>query len=459
MDWSTPNDTEPSGAAPGPAPAVGRTEQWMGAKDDDMPDRGGDRVALSEAQGRAAIAPGDVIGGTSLAGAMARVFVEVEGRRKLLAIGTLGGIELRTPRAAAGEAALSATGALHATGALPDSPLRTAIHAGLVDGRLGHDAGLATWVRTASLHRLLYGLTEEHQSVERLVSHYGVDLRGLLDQLAVAAVRCQTAGHPAPITIAHCRVLCQAASELAARQDALGASWTARVQDAIGRGYDGTTAIELLDLDALQTIVGLDFEDFVFGDTFMFGHPTDPAQRAVLVLLRAAATIAWDMPHSATAGPGRDAITALFDQAARIVEDGRVNVGAGSDTTRAGFLDEIGATVHLLRAVRPRSLRVGRPRFTVERAVASDLVAFLVQETDQRLLGHAAALLSVACPGLAGWRRAALLKLHRDFREDATLDAATRRALRCCRPDGLPEPARTRYLDLLSKRLDTLLDT
>ena len=78
--------------------------------------------------------------------------------------------------------------------------------------------------------------------------------------------------------------------------------------------------------------------------------------------------------------------------------------------------------------------------------MASDLVRLLVQETGKKLLGHAAALLSVTCPGLSHWREAVL---HKIGREDATL--------RGRRPDDLPRPARTWYLDLLRGRLDNLL--
>jgi hypothetical protein len=314
------------------------------------------------------------------------------------------------------------------------------IRARLVAGQLGREAGLETWVRFAVLHRLLHGLDEEEPSVERLVDHYGVALGGLLDELVMGALRCQAEGRPAPITAAHCQTLSQAANALAALRETLAAVWDGRVRLDVERGSDPAQAVELLNLDALYGAVGgLEFDPLVIGPA------TDPVQGSVLVLLRAAAAVRRALPHSPDHVPGPAAQVDVFDQSARILVNCRANLEAGSGTARS-FLDEIRATEQLLRAVRLQSRGVGRPRLDVEREVGTALVKFLVEETKWPLLGHAAALLAVACPGLAHWREGALLAEQRIFLNDATLDVTTRRELGRCRPDALPEPSRTRYI-------------
>src|SRR5262245_8309624 len=87
------------------------------------------------------------------AGAMVRVSVQAGGRRRLLAVGTFGGIEAGIPETAAEDPTPIRVGAV----ASPDVPYRAMIRAGLVAGPLGREAGLATWVRLPILHRLLHG--------------------------------------------------------------------------------------------------------------------------------------------------------------------------------------------------------------------------------------------------------------------------------------------------------------
>jgi hypothetical protein len=361
------------------------------------------------------------------AGAMVRVSVQTGGRRVLLGVGTWGGIE----------PGILETGVRAV--ASPDSPYRAMIRAALAARLLDREAGLVTWIHYHHFHRLLHGLNEEKHSVERLTGHYGVDSGGLLDQLATGALRCQVSGHPAPITAAHCRSFCQTAKALAVLRESLVAVWESRVRTEIDLGSDRAQAVELLNLDALYCAVELEFERFVFG------APIDPLQANVLVLLRAAAAVRRAVPQTPADVQARAPLVELFEHDARTLADSRLSIDATVGTA-PGFLDEIRATEHLLRTVRPRSLREGRPRFTVEREVASNLVRFLVQETGQKLLGHAAALLSVTCPGLSDWPEAVLRRMGRD---DTTLCGL--------RPDELPRPARTWYLDLLSRRLDNLL--
>jgi hypothetical protein len=373
---------------------------------------------------------------------MVRLWGQRGSRRVQLGIGTLGSIEPRVPETAAGDSAPVPICA----DASPDAAYPATIRAGLVGGPLGREAGLATWVRLPVLYRLLRGLDEEQPSVERLISHYGVDISGLLEQLATGALRCQVEGHPAPITAAHCQTLCEAANALAGLCETLVAVWESRVRREIELGCDAAQAVELLDLHALYGAVGVEFEHFVFG------APTDPVQESILVLLRGAAAVRGALPHTPADVQGRAALVELLENAARILCDCRPSVEA-SGGTATGFLDEIRATEHLLSAVRPRARRVGRPRFVVEREVATALVKFLDRETKRQLLGHTAALLAVACPGLAGWREGALLAERRILLDDATLDAATRRELGRCRPDALPGPSRTRYIANLAARL------
>jgi hypothetical protein len=331
-----------------------------------MPERGDDPAAIGAPPATPATTlttvtiphpePGDL---------WARVFQEIDGKRVLLANGIGVTIIPGVPEAPAGDLVP------REVGALPDAPLRAAIDAALIAGPLGREAGLATWVRTPVLHRLRYGLDEEHASVERLVGHYGVDLRGLLDKLAAGALRCQIEGHSAPITPTHCQAFREAADALAARRKTLAAVCDGLVRREVDRGWNPTQAVELLDLDALQWTLGLAFEDVVFD------APTAPLQRAILVLLRAVAAVGRVTPWSPETVQEQQNVVACFDQAACLLEACRPSIG-GRSARAMGFLAEIRATERLLRAVRPRSRRVGRPRFIVEREVASDLVAFLL---------------------------------------------------------------------------------
>jgi hypothetical protein len=325
------------------------------------------------------------------------------------------------------------------------------IRACLVAGRLGREAGLASWVHWAVLHRLLDGFEEEQPTFDRLVgAPNNVDLGGLLDELSTGALRCQVEGHPAPITPKHCWTLSRAADALTALREKLVPGWESHVRLEVDRGWDQAQAVELTDLTALYGATGLEFEHFVFTT------PTDPVQASVLVLLRAAEIVREALPQTPDDVQGRAPLVELLEQSARILGDCRPSVEAGSSPP-TNVLDKIHETEHLLRAVRPRLRRVGRPRFVVERQVATGLVKFLVDETGHQLLGHAAALLAVACPGLAHWREGALLAERRTLLDDATLDAEKRRELGRCRPDTLPGPARTRYIANLGARLRAFL--
>jgi hypothetical protein len=326
-------------------------------------------------------------------------------------------------------------------------------------GRLGREVGIAPWARLPVLYRLLHGLDEEQPTVERLIDYYGVDLDGLLEQLATGAMRSQVEGRPAPITPRHCRTLCRGAAALAELQEILVAVWESRINLEIERGSDPAQAVELLDLDALHGALGVEF------DPLMFNLPTDPLQGSILVLLRAAVVVRGALPQTPDDVRGRAPLVGVLEKCARILGDCRPRV-EGSSGTGTGFLDQIRATEHWLRAVRPRLRREGRRRFTVERAMASDLVRFLVKETGQELLGHAAALMSVACPALSGWREKTLKRVIGELLDDVRLDDATREALRLCRPNTLPpagtwsvdlEPARTWYIDRLGTKLYHLL--
>ena len=232
-----------------------------------------------------------------------------------------------------------------------------------------------------------------------------------------------------------------------------------RINLEIERGSDPAQAVELLDLDALHGAMGVEF------DPLMFNLPTDPLQGSILVLLRAAVVVRGALLQTPDVERWRASLVELLEKGARILGDCRPSV-AGSSGTATGLLDQIRATEHWLRAVGPRRRREGRPRFTVERAVASDLVRFLVKETSQELLGHAAALVSVACPALSPWREKTLKGVIGELLEDVRLDDATREALRLCRPNTLPpagtwsvdlEPARTWYIDRLGTKLYHLL--
>src|SRR5262249_19806868 len=271
-----------------------------------------------------------------------------------------------------------------------------AIDAAFAAGPLRHEAGLATWAHTLVRLRLRHGLSEELASVGGLVWHYGVDLRGLLDRLAPGGLRCQVERQPRTLTPAQCATLREAGDVVATSEDALATAWTARVEHDVASGWEPTTAVELLDLDAMVFMVGLEFDSFVFATSLY------PAPATVLVLLRAAATIGCEAARSRT--DRRDARIALLEEAVRIIAECRPSVRPGCPARAADFLAEIRATVRMLRTIRPRTRRPGRPRLIVEQAVADDLVAFLVDETEQELLGHAAALLAVACPGLGHWR-------------------------------------------------------
>jgi hypothetical protein len=373
---------------------------------------------------------------------MVRVWVKTGGRRVLHWIGTLGSIEPGTSEPAAED---SLPNPLRAV-ALSDTPYRAMIRAGLVPGPLGREAGLATWVRLPVFYRLLEGLDEEQPTVERLISHYGVDLDRLLEQLATGALRCQVEGHPAPITPTHCQTLCRGAAALAELGESLVAVCESRINLEIERGSDPAQAVELLDLDALHGAMGVEF------DPLMFNLPTDPLQGHILVLLRAAVLVRGALLETPDLERWRASLVELLEKCARILGDCRPSV-AGSSGTATGLLDQIRATEHWLRAVRPRSRRVGRPSFVVEREVAMALVDFLRNENDRPLMGHAGALLAVACPALAGWREGALLAERRTLLGDATLDGAARRALSRCRPDALPGPSRSRYIANLAARL------
>jgi hypothetical protein len=208
--------------------------------------------------------------------------------------------------------------------------------------------------------------------------------------------------------------------------------------------------VELLDLHALYGAVGVEFEHFVVG------APTDPIEASTLVLLRAAAEVRGALPDTPADVQGRAPLVELLENGARILCDCRPSVEASGGTTTA-FRDEIRATECLLRAVHPRARGVGSPRFVVEREVAAALVKFLDRETGRQLVGHAAALVAVACPGLAGWRKGALLAERHILLDDVTLDTATRRELGRCRPDTLPGPSRTRYVENLAARMRSFL--
>jgi hypothetical protein len=355
-------------------------------------------------------------------------------RRVLLGIGSFGGFEhLKTGVRAV---------------ASPETPYQARVRAALVGAPLSGEAGLATWIHWAVLCRLLHGCYEEQPTVERLVGPpYHVDLGGLLDTLVRGAMRCQVEGHPAAITARHCRILSRAADALGALRERLVAGWESFVQREIELGGDTAQAIELLDLTALYSAVGLELESLVFGVC----STTDTVQKNMLVLLRAAAAVRGALPQTPEDVQGRAPLVALFVHCARIFGDCRPSVDA-NDGAPTGFLDELRATERSLRAVRPRRGKVGRPRFVVEREVAIDLVKFLVEETGWQLLGHAAALLAVACPGLTDWRENALRAEQRIFLHDATLDAETRQTLGRCRPDALPAPSRTRYIANLAAR-------
>ena len=386
---------------------------------------------------------------------MVRVWGNRGGRRVLLGIGTLGGIESGVPETAGdGPSPIRVP-----ADASPEASYQAIVRAGLMGGRLGREVGIAPWVRLPVLYRLLQGLDEEQPTVERLIDRYGVDLDGLLEQLATGALRCQVEGRPAPITSWHCQTLCRGAAALAALRESLVAVCESRINLEIERGSDPAQAVELLDLDALHGAMGVEF------DPLMFNLPTDRLQGSMLVLLRAAAVVRGALPQTPDDVRGRAPLVGVLEKCARILGDCRPSVEENGGTT-TGFLDQIRATEHWLRAVRPRLRRKGRRRFTVERAVASDLVRFLVKETSQELLGHAAALVSVACPALSPWREKTLKGVIGELLEDVRLDDATREALRLCRPNTLPpagtwsvdlEPARTRYIDRLRRKLYHLL--
>jgi hypothetical protein len=374
------------------------------------------------------------------AGSMVRVSIQTGGRRVLLGIGTFGSIE----------PGILETGVRAV--ASPDAPYLAMIRDRLVAGPLGREAGVATWIRLPVVHRLLHGFDEEQHTVERLVGRpYNVDFGALLDQLATGALRCQVAGHPKTIKDAHCTILCRAANVLEALRETLAVVWDGRVRLEVERGSDPAQAVELLNLDALHGAVGVEFDPFVFGPA------TDPLQESVLVLLRAAAAVRGALPQSPDDVRERAPLVEDLDQAARILCDCRPSV-EGSGGTATGFLDEIRATEQLLRAVRPWKRERGRPRLTVEREVATALVAFLVRETERKLLGYAAALLGVACPRLAEWREVALEAVCGPYLHDARFDAARRKMLARRRPHELSPAERTRYRDLLSKRLDRFLE-
>jgi hypothetical protein len=377
------------------------------------------------------------------------------GQRVLLGIGTFSGIEFGVPETAGdGPSSIQVPAEVP-----PEASYRAIVRAGLMGGRLGREVGIAPWVRLPVLYRLLHGLDEEQPTVEHLIDHYGVDLDGLLEQLATGALRCQVEGRPAPITPRHCQTLCWGADALAALREVLVAAWEARITLEIERGLDPAQAVELLDLDALHGAMGVEFEPL------MFNLSTDSVQGSILVLLRAAAVVRGAFPDTPDDVRGRAPLEELLEKCARILGDCRPSV-EGSSGTGTGFLDQIRATEHRLRAVRPRLRREGRPRFTVERAVASDLVRFLVKETSQELLGHAAALVSITCPALSRWREKTLTKVIEELLDDVRLDDATREALGRCRPNTLPpagtwsadlEPARTWYIDRLGTKLYHLL--
>jgi hypothetical protein len=389
-----------------------------GEKGTDMTNRGDDFSVP---------APEDAIPPAAPAAQIVRVFVERDGRRVLLAAGPLDRIDRVISSSRRGDSAPRA-------GDVLDTLRRFPIHAALLDGPLGREAGLSTWVRTSVLYRLCYGLDEEQPSLDLLVNRYGVELRGLVARVVTAALRSHAEGRTAPITAAHQRTLRRAADALAVRRDMLAAAWNDRVRRDVARGWTATHAVEMLDVDALHDAIGLAFDHGVVAPV------TDRVQQAALVLRRAALTAGG--PPGRT--PAADEVRVLFNRAASILDDSRP-VLAGGRATTAGFRRQIEATERLLRGVRRQSRKAGRPVLVVERAVATDLVTFLDRETGQKLLGHAAVLLAVACPRLAGWRKWALDKVCRD------LDLGP------CRPNVLPRPARTLYVDLLGRRLHTLL--
>jgi hypothetical protein len=372
---------------------------------------------------------------------VAHVYKEIDGRRVLLGIGEGVTITPGAPEPPAGDMIPRAAESL--------PPSLTAIDAALAAGPLGREAGLATWAHTRVRRRLRHGLSEELPSVDRLVGHYGVDLRGLLDRLATGGLRCEIEGQPAAITPAQCAILRAAADVLATSEDALATAWTARVEHDVASGWEPTSALELLDLDAVVFRVGLEFDSFVFATS------PDPAPATARVLLRAAAAICPEAARSPT--DPHDARIALLDEAARIIAERRPSVGPGRRARPGDFLAEIRATVRMLRTIHPRTRRPGRPRLAVERAVAVDLITFLLGETKQKFLGHAAVFLSIICPALAGWREKALSTVRERLMDDVTLDAATRAALGDCRPDALGGAARTWYIADLSARLRSLL--
>src|SRR5262249_53285718 len=100
------------------------------------------------------------------------------------------------------------------------------------------------------------GSMKSSQALSGPLDHYGVDLRGLVDHVVMAAMRCHPEGRTAPITAAHQWTLGGSAEALAVRRDLLAAAWDDRIRRDVALGRTAAQAVDLLDVDALHDAIG-----------------------------------------------------------------------------------------------------------------------------------------------------------------------------------------------------------
>jgi hypothetical protein len=291
------------------------------------------------------------------------------------------------------------------------------------------------------------GLVEELPSVSVLTKkHGGVPLQDLIDAVVSMALACRAERPPGVIDDAARKLCMDAADVLARDREPLAAAWTQRVDADRRRGYTSAQAVELLDKAALGWMTEQQFDDLLFTST------SDPLQQACVVLMRAADTLHHARPTGPAGDEARIKAAVTLRKAAMILAERRPFIPVRSQvTSTAAFAECLSITEDLLRAVKTIGRGPGRPAFTTERRVAGEFVEVIRAHTKRRQTDHAAPLVAVACPALAGWREQALAAARE------SLYPAQRESLGKCRPHELPRPARARYTDNLGRYLRRLL--